>query len=181
MLTCCGKSGSPLHFLNSQWVCQKKKIFLWKHFTGNEKRNLSDGVMTMQRIMCHPKTLISQHYSCFPHGKSTLSGFENYVAFPFLEIPVGQCDSISCTFHHSSCTLQDEWYMFCFLFYFISHLNVFQLQNNNNKPNLSTAQRFSSVQMFPSDDVTKASNTESVPPEWGPTPNIIVNASPIPC
>lgn len=37
--------------------------------------------------------------------KGFLSGFENYVAFPLLEIPVGQCDSISCTFHHSSFSL----------------------------------------------------------------------------
>lgn len=48
-------------------------------------------------------------------------------------------------------------------------------------PAISTTQRFYSAQMFPSDDDTKASNTESVPPEWRPTPHIIVYASPFPC
>lgn len=48
-------------------------------------------------------------------------------------------------------------------------------------PAISTTQKFYSSQMLPSDDVTKAANTESVSPEWGPTPNIIVYASPFPC
>lgn len=136
--------------------------------------------------------------------KGYLNGFENYVAFPLLEIPVGQCDSISCTFHHSSfslCVLHS-----CFSFHFTSHLNVFQLQQHrkviflqiiasqmflvnavillicqSSGPAISTTQRFYSAQMFPSDDVAKASNTESVPPEWRPTPHIIVYASPFPC
>lgn len=48
-------------------------------------------------------------------------------------------------------------------------------------PAIFTTQKFYLPQMFPCDDVTKASSAESVPPEWGPTPNIIVYASPFPC
>lgn len=47
-------------------------------------------------------------------------------------------------------------------------------------PAISATQKFYSSQMFRSDDVTKAFRAESVPPEWGPTPNIIVHASPFP-
>lgn len=46
-----------------------------------------------------------------------LSGFENSVAFPLIEIPVGQCESNSCTFHHLSLSLR--------FFHFALNLHVF--------------------------------------------------------
>lgn len=132
--------------------------------------------------------------------KGFLNGFENYVAFPLLEIPMGQCYSIPSTFHHSSLSLCVWHFMFFFPFYFIFHLNVFQLQQYIKKNFLpiiasqmflvnavillicqSSGPAISTTQRFYSDDVTKASNTESVPPEWRPTPHIIVYASPFPC
>lgn len=90
---------------------------------------------------------ISQHYTCrrhFRHGKGFLNGFENYVAFPLLEIPMGQCYSIPSTFHHSSLSLCVLHFMFFFPFYFIFHLNVFQVQQyiKKNFPQIIASQMF---------------------------------------
>lgn len=212
----CRNSSWSLYFLcalslvNSQWVCQEictfVKTFYWKFFKKRESPwwcydNTKNYVSTLK----FPNiTLVGD---IFDMEKGFLNGFENYVAFPLLEIPLGQCYSIPSTFHHSSLSLFVLHFMFFFPFDFLFHLNVFQLQQYIKKENflqiiasqmflvnagilwicqssgpaISTTQRFYSAQMFPSDDDTKASNTESVPPEWRPTPHIIVYASPFPC
>lgn len=160
-------------------------------------------------MMCHSKTLISQQCTClgyFHMEKSCLSGFGNYVAFALLQIPVEPSNSNSFTFHHSSFSV---FLVFCFVFFpfltlfpiwllskypprqkknfFPVHPSQIFLMNavvlsmcQDSRPAASDTQKLHSSQFFHSDDVNKASNTESVPPEWGPTPNIIVYASPFP-
>lgn len=61
-----------LFLVNSQWVCQKKKIFLWKRFTGNYiKKRIPMMVLWQCKELC-VNFKISQHYTCrrhFRHGK----------------------------------------------------------------------------------------------------------------
>lgn len=82
----------------------------------------------LKRIMWHLKILISPNYTCLGHfhmEKSFLSGFGNYVAFPLLEIPAGPCNSNSCTFHHSSFSLNLHVFL-SFLLYFPFDRNFFK-------------------------------------------------------
>lgn len=130
--------------------------------------------------MWHLKILISPNYTCLGHfhmEKSFLSGFGNYVAFPLLEIPVGPCNSNSCTFHHSSFSLNLHVFL-SFLLYFPFDCNFFQeILSSSLLPNcpyecsgLLICQtcffcNTKASQIVHSDDVNKVPNTESVPPE----------------
>lgn len=194
--------------MNPQWVCQKKYIFV-KTFYWKWKKEIP--VMTMQRVMfktlisqhysCLRHFDMEKSFSRWLWELCGLSLIRNpcgTVRFHFLILPsfiflsvfLAFCFNptcFSCCFTLSPILMSSNYIKkqhkkILFFRLVLPNISaVFMLIFPDSRHAMSTTQTFYLSQMFPSDEVTKASNTESVPPEWGPTPNIIVYASPFPC
>lgn len=152
----------------------------------------------LKRIMWHLKILISPNYTCLGHfhmekrffkwlwelcGLSLIRDPCGTVQFQFLHLP-------SFIFLYKSTCFSFLFTLFPIWSHFFLKRDILSSSLLPDCPyecsGLLICQTYficntKASQILHSDDVNKVSNTESVPPEWRPTPNIIFYASPFPC